>query len=208
MSDLLDRFYRNLGRPIEFRSRILLGLLVVPLALAFSAPLWKIHMVAPQYPNGLDLHIFAHTVAGDIQEINTLNHYIGMARIDRAALSELDWIPFAIGALVLLTLRVAAIGDRRSLVDLVVLFVYFSVFSMFRFAYKLYVYGHNLDPMAPFEVEPFTPAILGSKQIANFTTWSYPQAGSLWIGLFGLGLLVVLVWNLAALRRALATEPA
>lgn len=202
MHERLDRFYRMLGRPIFFRSRILLGLLVIPLGLSFTAPLWNMHLVAPQYPNGLNLDIYAHTVEGDIQEVNTLNHYIGMAKIDRTLLSDLDWIPFAIGAIVLLTLRVAAIGDARSLVDLTVLFSYFSFFSLGRFYYKLYVYGHNLDPHAPFHVEPFTPAVLGTKQIANFTTTSLPQGGTLWIGAFALGLFAVLAWNLLPALRA------
>jgi hypothetical protein len=201
----LDRFYRFLGEPLAFRSRFLLGLLVIPLALSFSAPLWTMRLVAPQYPKGLNLHIFAHTVEGDVQEVNTLNHYIGMHAIDRASLSDLDWIPFAIGALILLALRVAAIGDRRSLVDLFVLFTYFSLFSLARFYYKLYVFGHNLDPRAPFRVEPFTPPVLGTQQIANFTTTSLPAGGTFWIGLFAVGLLAALVWNL---RAAPARAPA
>jgi copper chaperone NosL len=201
VSRTLEAFYRHLSRPLLLRSRVLLALLVVPLGLSFTAPLWNIHMLAPQYPDGLDLEIYAHTIGGDVQEVNTLNHYIGMAHIDRASLSDLDWIPFAIGALIVLTLRVAAIGENRSLVDLFVLFAYFSAFSMGRFAYKLYVFGHNLDPKAPFTVEPFTPALLGTKQIANFTTTSLPQAGTLWVGVFGVGLLVVLTWNWFAAPR-------
>ena len=102
----------------------------------------------------------------------------------------------------MLTLRVACIGENRSLIDLMVLFVYFSVFSMGRFYYKLYVFGHNLDPKAPFTVEPFTPAVFGTKQIANFTTSSFPQGGTLWIGVFAVGLLAVIVWNLARMRHA------
>lgn len=196
MTDRLDRFYRRLSAPLYLRSRILLGLLVIPLGFSFSAPLWTMRMVAPQYPKGLVLEIYPYTVSGDVREVNTLNHYIGMAKIDRASLSDLDWIPFAIGALVLFTLRVAAIGDRRSLVDLFVMFVYFSAFSLARFGYKLYVYGHDLDPHAPFTVEPFTPAVLGTKQIANFTVTSLPSGGSVAIACFGAGLLAVLLWNL------------
>ncbi len=201
MNQSLVRFYRFVRRSLIFRSRVILGLSVIPLAMSFSAPLWNIHMLAPQYPQGLDLRIFAHTIEGDIEEVNTLNHYIGMRRIDRVALTDLDWIPFAIGALVLFTLRVASIGNVRSLIDLAVLFLYFSVFSLGRFAYTLYVFGHDLDPMAPFTVEPFTPAIFGSKQIANFTTTSLPGAGSAWIGVFAAILFGVLVWNLLAFRR-------
>jgi hypothetical protein len=46
----------------------------------------------------------------DITEINELNHYIGMKPSDRAALTDLDWIPFALGLLAHPALR----GDRQS----------------------------------------------------------------------------------------------
>jgi len=203
MSDLFHRFDRALAGPLVTRSRLLLVALVAPLALALTAPLWSMQFRAPQYPEGLELQIFAHTVTGDVQEINTLNHYIGMQRIDRAALSDLDWLPFGIGVLVLLCLRVAAIGNLRALVDLTVLFLYFSAFSFARFVYKLYVFGHELDPKAAITIDPFMPGVLGSKQIANFATTSLPASGSLWLALFGLGLAAALAWNLAAaLRRA------
>jgi len=192
----LHSFQRALGEPLVQSSRLLLALLVLPLGLAFTAPLWRMDFGAPQYPQGLHLRISAHTVEGDINEINTLNHYIGMHRIDRAELSDLDWIPFGLGALALLCLRVAAIGDLRSLVDLCVLFVYFSGFSFARFVYKLYVFGHSLDPMAAISVDPFTPAILGTKQIANFTTTSLPGLGSVWLLLVAVGLAAVFGWNL------------
>jgi hypothetical protein len=195
----IDRFQSRLGEPLRWPVRVLLVLLVVPLLLSFTAPLWTMDLEAPQYPAGLTLEILSYTVRGDVEEVNTLNHYIGMARIDRAALSDLDWIPFAVGALALLALRVAAIGDRRSLVDLFVLFVYFSGFSMARFAYKLYVFGHDLDPKAPFTVDPFTPAIFGTKEIANFTVTSLPAFGTIWLGIFGVGLLAL---TALSLRRA------
>jgi copper chaperone NosL len=199
---LRERLDRMLPKPLVGPSRLLLALLVVPLALTFTAPLWTMRLVAPQYPAGLTLRIYAHTVSGDVDEVNTLNHYIGMGRIDRAALSDLDWIPFAIGALALLAVRVAAIGDLRSLIDLSVLFLYFSAFSLFRFYYKLYVFGHNLDPHAPFQMPSFTPPVFGSAQIANFTATSLPAAGSLWVGVFGVGLLAALFWNLRRARGA------
>jgi hypothetical protein len=170
-------------------------------------------MKAPQYPKGLEMEIYAHKVEGghggrDIAEINTLNHYIGMRKIDRAALTDLDWIPFALGVLVILTLRCAAIGNVRALLDLVVITGYFSAFALIRFVYKLYVYGHDLDPAAPLKIEPFTPAIFGTKQIANFETRSYPQGGSFLIGAFAVGLFAVTAWHLVAGRRAALAEAA
>jgi hypothetical protein len=207
MTSFFQRLHQALEQPLLPAARGILAALVLLLVFAFTQPLWNIRMVAPQYPGGLELDIYAHTIeAGhggqDLQEINTLNHYIGMRKIDRAELSDLDWIPFALGALALLTLRVAAIGEVRSLVDLMALTVYFGAFSAGRFAYKLYSYGHNLDPMAPIDVEPFTPAILGFKQIANFETWSYPRLGSAAIALFAAGVLALALLHVArGLRR-------
>ena len=206
MQLLLEKFFRFVQEPVRMRARVVLVALVVPLALAFTAPLWNISMKAPQYPQGLSLDIYAHKVEGgrdgqDIQEINTLNHYIGMAPINRAALSDLDWIPFALGVLFILTLRVAAIGDVRSLIDLAVVTCYFSAFSLGRFVYKLYVLGHDLDPKAPVTVEPFMPAVFGTKQIANFTVTSLPRAATVYLAIFALGVAAVTVWHLVVGRR-------
>lgn len=101
----------------------------------------------------------------------------------------------------LLTLRVAAIGDVRSLVDLAVLTFYFSVFSAGRFAFKLYTYGHNLDPHAPIHMDPFTPAILGTKQIANFTISSYPRGGTYLVALFASAVVLLTLWHLRSVVR-------
>lgn len=203
----LDKFYAFLDRPLFMKARIVLVLLAIPLALTMTQPLWRISMTAPQYPAGLYLDVYAHKIDGGnhgqhINEINTLNHYIGMHKIDRAELSDLDWIPFAIGLLLVLTLRCAAIGNVRALVDLAVIAGYVGVFAFGKFVYKLYVFGHNLDPDAPIKLEPFTPAIFGTKHIANFTTSSYPQLGSIYIGVFFAGVLGLLGWHLVAGRRA------
>lgn len=206
MVSRLQPFYAFLSRPLFPSARVVLALLVVPLALSFTAPVWRIAMEAPQYPEGLSMDISAYKIVGghdgeDIQEINTLNHYIGMKHIDRASMSDLDWIPFALGALLILTLRVAAIGNVRSLVDLTVVTAYVSLFAFGRFAYRLWVFGHDLAPDAPVKVKPFMPVLLGSKQIANFTTHSYPLLGSLFLGVFVLGVVAVTGWHLLAGRR-------
>jgi len=201
MGDRFDRFYHMLAKPLLPWSRVLIGLLAIPLALSFVLPLWRMDFKAPQYPQGLSLDIFSYTIEGDVQEINTLNHYIGMNRIDKASLSDLDWLPFAISALTLLCLRVAVVGDFRSLIDLWVGFAYFSAFSLARFVYRLYIFGHNLDPKAPISVDPFTPAIFGTKQIANFTTISLPAGGTVALTLFAAGLTAALVWNAVGLSE-------
>ncbi len=202
----VNRFYEFLSRPLKPASRVVLAVLAIPLALSFTQPLWRISMEAPQYPNGLTMDIYAYTVEGGnngqhIQEINTLNHYIGMRTLDREAMSDLDWMPFALGALFILALRVAAIGNVSALLDLVVMTTYVSAFAFGRFVYTLYIFGHHLKPDAPVKVPGFMPAVLGSKQIANFTTHSWPQWGSAMLGTFAVGTVLVLLWHLVSGRR-------
>ena len=210
----LSRFYAFLAKPLFFRSRFLLALLVVPLLLALTQPLWRIEMYAPQYPEGLRLDIYAHTIEGghegrDIKEINILNHYIGMRSIERHDLADLDWIPFALGLVAILTLRCAAVGDVRSLIDVVVLTLYLGAFGMMRFVLKLRAYGHDLNPDAPVKVPPFTPPLLGQNQLANFETWAGPQAGTYLVAVFALGSIGILLAHLVmGRRRALGEAPA
>jgi hypothetical protein len=203
----VDQFYAFLARPLVGWTRPLIGLLSLGLVLAFTQPLWRISMEAPQYPNGLYMDIYAYKVEGGgdgqhLQEINTLNHYIGMRKLDEAAFADLGWIPFALGALFLFALRIAALGDVRGLVDLAVMTTYVSLFSFGRFVFMLYNFGHHLDPRAPMKVKPFMPVVVGTKKIANFTTHSWPQAGSYFLAAFVLGLFVVLTWHLVSGRRA------
>ena len=205
----LQRFDRKLGQTVPGRLRLALALLTIPLLLSFFAPLWHINLRAPQYPKGLDLWIYSWKVEGgngghDVKEINTLNHYIGMRSLDRANLVDLDWLPFALGALALLNLRIAVLGNLRSLIDLAVMVGYFTLFAFGRFVYQLHDFGHNLDPRAPMNVAPFMPPVLGSKQIANFTSSAYPGLGSVFMTLFVGGLVVVLV---LALRGVWADPP-
>jgi copper chaperone NosL len=204
---LVDQFYDFLDRPIKKPARILLALLVIPLALSYTAPLWNIHLKASQYPRGLDMDVYSYKLEGghggkDIPEINTLNHYIGMRKIDPATFPDLDWLPFALGLLGILALRTAAIGNVRTLVDLSVISAYVSLFAFGRFYYMMHSFGHNLNPDAPFKIPPFTPVIFGTRQVANFTTSSYPRLGSYYVGAFVIGLGLILIWHLVSGRKS------
>lgn len=203
---MIDKFYAYLDTPIRMPVRFILAALIVPLLLSYVTPMWRISMYAPQYPKGLYLNIYSYKLAAGnegqhLQEINTLNHYIGMKHLDRTELSDLDWLPFGFGLLALLALRVAAIGTTRSLIDLTVINLYVCTFAFARFIYRLYLYGHDLAPDAPVKVEPFTPAIFGTKQIANFTTHSFPAIGGYLIFLYAAGVTLLTAWYLYSGRR-------
>lgn len=197
---LLDASRRFQSRRLNTLSRVLILAASVLIAVSILFPFWHINLQAPQYPEGLDLWIFGHElVAGregqDLEEINVLNHYIGMAPILEADFVEMTVIPFALGFFVLFGLRAVVFGIMRNLVDHVVLFLYFAVFSIANFAYRLYSYGHDLDPRAPINPEPFTPALIGTKQIANMTQTSLPHVGSFLLVAAFLALVLAVFWS-------------
>lgn len=175
------------------------------LLVALFFPLWQITMLAQMFPEGIRMSIYAHKLVGgnagaDLQGINILNHYIGMREIRAQDFPEMKFIPFAIGLFFLLGLRTAAFGRVHQLVDLLVLFTYFGLFSLAAFYYRMYTFGHQLSPEAPIKVAPFTPPVFGHQHIANFDVYSYPGPGTYLLGSYALVLAVALA--LEARRKA------
>lgn len=193
------RLHAFLQRPLTTASRVLVLTGIGFLIAGALLPLWRIHLVAPQYREGLSIDMYAYKLVGgnngqDLAEINTLNHYIGMHGIEPSDFVEMKWMPFALGVFALVSARALVIGRVGSLVDLAVMFMYFGAFAFANFGYRLYSYGHNLDPKAPMAVEPFMPILIGRQQIANFVQTSLPLPGSLCMAAF-LGLVVAAIWR-------------
>lgn len=183
MRTFLEKINRFMDLPLSSTPRALLLFAFLLLLPAYFTPLYKMTMFAPQYPDGLRLDIWSYKLDGgnggqDVKEVNVLNHYIGMRDIDTNAFGEFKWLPFAIGAMGLLFLRTAVLGKMAHLVDVSVMYVYFGLFSLWSFAHKMYVSGHELDPKAAVKVAPFMPPMFGYKQLANFEVHSYPGPGS------------------------------
>ncbi len=183
MTRYLEWLNRLLDQPLNVAPRVLLVGAAFVLAATLFQPLWNLTMFAPQYGDGLRLDIYAQHLQGgnngqDLKEINLLNHYIGMRDLSNENFTEFKWMPFVIGALALLFLRAAVHGRVAPMVDAVVMFTYFGLFSLWSFSSKLYAYGHELAPSAPVKVAPFSPPMYGYRKIANFEVYSYPAAGS------------------------------
>jgi len=199
---LVEKSNRFLEIPLDLGPRGLLlvaGLMLLP---TYFFPLWRMTMFAPQYPQGLRLLIYSHKLDGgnqgqDVREVNLLNHYIGMKELETAEFTEFKWIPFVMGALGLLFLRSAVHGKMAHLVDVLVLFGYFSLYSLWSFAYKMWSYGHNLASTAAVKVAPFMPPLFGYKKLANFEVYSYPALASYALAGTGvaLALAVFLAWR-------------
>lgn len=186
-----------LDRVLSPRARILVLGAGALLVIACAFPLWRITMFANQFPEGLRLSIYSYKLVGgaggaDLEGINILNHYIGMRDIAAADFVEMRFIPFALGAFFLLALRTGVFARVRDLVDLTVLLLYFSAFSFGVFWFRMYTYGHHLNPEAPIKVAPFTPPIFGHQHLANFEIYSYPGLGTFLLLGAGLTLLALL----------------
>jgi nitrous oxidase accessory protein len=130
-------------------------------------PLWSMTMRAPQYPGGLHLYAYGSGLAGDLGEINILNHYIGMPAIEAPAL-ETALFPYGIAALVLLCLLSPLHAWLRRLAIAVAAAV--PVMILVDLQWRLYTFGHSLNPKAPIRLQPFTPLVIGETAMGNFVS--------------------------------------
>lgn len=181
-------------------ARTLTAIASVTLAGLFIVPLWRIQLVAPQYPEGLGMQIGISDVRGvspnDLNNINGLNHYIGMKHISPAAIPELRFMPWIVAGLILFGLIAAVVGSRKYLFAWVGSFAVIGVAGLIDFWRWEYDYGHNIDfAHAIIKIPGMTyqPPLIGVKQLLNFTAVSWPDIGA-WLALaaFGLGIIAVL----------------
>jgi hypothetical protein len=168
-------------------SLLLLGL--------FKFPLWNIMLGAPQYPDPLGMNIFIQGIEGvsefDLQNIDGLNHYIGMKKIPKPEqMWEFTAFPIVIGGMTILGVLIGFLGffgkiNHRWFLGWFILMTILGVLGMYDFNSWLIEYGTDLDPnaimkMTNLDGTPLTyePPLLGSKKIMNFTAHSYPRLGA------------------------------
>lgn len=166
-------------------SKKLLFLSSLILVLVYFFPIWSIDLKAPQYPEGLGLKIWINEVSGqkefDLQNINGLNHYIGMKPIKPEDIPELKIMPFLVGFMILFGLFNAFKGNRKTVLAWVILFILLGAIGLYDFYMWEYNYGHNLNPDAPIKVPGMTyqPPLIGSKQLLNIKAVSLPDISSI-----------------------------
>jgi copper chaperone NosL len=193
----------------ERRLILLAALVLLPVFFLPVLPIWIMKLWAPQYREGLTLTIFVNTIRGDLQSINTLNHYVGMKAITPDDFREFRYLPqlltgFGVTALL------AALLNRRGVAVLGWLaFTGFAVYMFRDYAQWLYHYGHDLNPHAPITLPAFTPPLIGFKQMANFKVLSLPGPGTVLLGIaWLLGPLVLLLERRATKSGKNAAPPA
>jgi len=188
-------------------SSIAMVITAVLLTVVYVAPLWQISLQAPQYPDGLGIHIWVDKITGrephDLQNINGLNHYIGMRAIEPDDIPELKYMKFIVAGLVAFALVVAMVRRRWLLVTWVIAAILLALVGMYDFWKWGYEYGHNLDPTAAIKVPGMTyqPPMLGTKKLLNFYATAWPGLGGI-ASMLAVGLSVLaMLYELYVRRR-------
>ena len=155
---------------------------VLMLAL-FIWPMWNITLLAPQYPDGVHMHIYIDKIGGatpgTLQNVNILNHYIGMKEITPESIPELKYMPPIVIFFIITAILVAWLNKKWMYIAWIISLILILCIGLYDFYLWEYEYGHNLDPKAPmhFEGESFQPPLIGRKEIINFTAISIPHIG-------------------------------
>ncbi|MEO7308231.1 MAG: nitrous oxide reductase accessory protein NosL [Ferruginibacter sp.] len=179
--------------------RILLAICGLALVAVLFIPLWRIDLDAPQYPEGLRLLIYPDKLAGNVDIINGLNHYIGMKTLHTEDFIEFTLLPYIIGFFALFFVAAGVVARRKLLYILFILFVSFGILAMYDFWRWEYNYGHNLNPDAAIIVPgmAYQPPLIGFKQLLNFGAYSIPDIGGwIFVSVGALLLLMtIMVWR-------------
>ncbi|WP_243645305.1 hypothetical protein [Natrarchaeobius chitinivorans] len=189
------------------------------LLVAIALPMWRITLEAPQYPDGMFVELYAYPrLEGDVSETQGLNQYVGFYYPDPVYLDPnydvhpraIEVPEWSVGPLAFVavaaagvfvafapTVRKLKLGLTCQLVGTITVFA--GMFALIQ--YRLHQAGHALDPDAPMRgIDPFTPPLLGTYEIANIS-------GVAWFGPGGYltALALVLVVTAFLLRNSDAT---
>lgn len=155
----------------------------------FLSPIWRITLEAPQYPEGVTMYIWINKLGGNepgtLQNINILNHYVGMKMIEPESIPELKYFPKIIIGMAILGIILGFVNNRKLWVAWGILLLLLCILGVFDFYLWEYDYGHNLADDAAIKVpgQAYQPPLFGSKKLLNFNAISYPYFGSFFIAI-------------------------
>lgn len=146
-----------------------------------SLPIWAVSLEAPNYPKdafpeGIPVYFHFDGYSGEVHEMNTINHYVGMDPMWIGGTIERE---IGIYALLALSLGMIYFIAYNSKILNYIMLVPASLPLLFiaDYSYWLYWFGHNLHDWGAFKIKPFMPTVFGDGKIAQFTTHSYPTIG-------------------------------
>ncbi len=146
-----------------------------------SLPIWAVSLEAPNYPKeafpeGIPVFFHFDGFSGEVHEMNTINHYIGMDPMWVGGVFERE---IGIYALLFLTLgMIYFIAYNNKYLNYFMLIpASLPLLFIIDYSYWLYWFGHNLHDWGAFQLKPFMPTVFGDGKIAQFITHSYPTVG-------------------------------
>jgi len=161
-----------------------------------TAPIWYVALEAPNYPkdafpNGIPVYYHFDGFSGDVHEMNTINHFIGMDPMKRGAPYLRAVAPYVLVFVALLFIMFMLYNSK--ILNLLMLIpIFLPIIFIGFYSYWLYWFGHHMHDWGAFNIKPFMPTVFGDGKVAQFTTHSYPTVG-FWV------LLAVSVLSLLAL---------
>lgn len=186
----------NASGAVSFRVLTLIGMAL--LAVAFFSPIWWVALKAPNYPpeafpdgvrivfqftgvkNGCEVRASKEVEEEEaldcVQEMNTINHFIGMHPIALGAKYELMAAPYLFAAMgVALLAFMFYSGPFWWLLATPAVLV--PLGFIVDYSGWLWWFGHTLSPTGAFTVKPFMPTVFGEGKVAQFSTYSFPSYG-------------------------------
>ena len=172
----------------------------------FLFPLWNIMLGAPQYPEPLGMNIHIDGIRDmnefDLQNIDGLNHYIGMRTLPKAEeMWEFSTFPIVISVMVVLGVLIGLLGYFRKVnhnwfLSWFILMSILGVLGMYDFNAWMVDYGTNLDPNAIMKLSnpdgtpmSYSPPLFGKADMLNFQVTSLPSTGA-WLMFTGMMLTI------------------
>ena len=170
-----------------------------------SLPIWAVSLEAANYPKeafpeGIPVFFHFDGFSGEVHEMNTINHYVGMDPMWVGGVIERE---IGIYALLALSLGIVFFMAYNNKIFSYIMLVPASLPVLFiaDYSYWLYWFGHNLHDWGAFNIKPFMPTVFGDGKIAQFVTHSYPTIGFYMIVAIGLFSLLAFFSKQKALRE-------
>ncbi len=182
----------------------------------FKFPLWNIMLGAPQYPDPLGMNIFIDGIQGvkefDLQNIDGINHYIGMKKIPQPhQMWEFTAFPIVIASMTGLGVIIGLLGYFKKInaywfLGWLGVMAILGILGMQDFNNWLTEYGTDLNPHAIMKMTypdgtPMTykPPLFGHQKMLNFDVDSYPATGAY---LMFFGMLLTLLAFFLGIKKA------
>lgn len=178
---------------MKLTSRVLLAIASLSLIITYFTPLWRIDLWAPQYPEGLSMKIWLTKLSGDVDIINGLNHYIGMAHIKEEMFPEFKLLPYFVGFYIVFGLITVFFSNKKLLFAFLISLIIGGTAALYDFWKWGYEYGHNLRDDAAIKVPgmAYQPPLIGYKELLNFGAYSIPDIGG-WL-FVALGIITIAI---------------